>query len=78
MTYGVLPPRAEFKKAFDEEMAGKSYTVRNDSILGDVDFDDASDLYRTLASLVKAMEKGSDESGDLASAILSTLGFEWV
>lgn len=77
MNYGDMPTRTEFKKAFKDEIAPGRYRIRNDRIVGDADLNEA-ELWKLLQGLRRAFGKGGDEEGDLASVILSTLGFEWV
>ncbi len=92
MTYGTLPTRDEFDAAFDAETDG-TYRVdlnsRDGDILDwiDVDVDvngtwDADDAWAVLTALVACWQSGDEYAGeyagDVASAILATLGFEWV
>jgi hypothetical protein len=74
MSYGVMPKRDEFKKAFKEEIDG-AYEIRNDSLVGDEDFSEP-ELWKLLTKLAK--KSHDEEHGSLASVILETLGFEWV
>lgn len=73
MTFGVMPTFATFQKAFNREVAGSYYTIRNDrNLSGDY-------TARELYNLVKEIKEDWDGPGaDTASAIMSTLGFEWV
>ena len=75
MSYGVMPTRAEFKKAFEEEVPDGVYEIRRDSIVGDDDFDEPA-LWKLLQKLHR--KSHNEEHGSLASVILETLGFEWI
>lgn len=86
MTYGVLPSWREFEKAFKKEVPEGQYpmTLRGEdskaargTVLGDGTFD-AKELYKGVKQLTAKYERGDDDAGSLASAILDTLGFEWV
>jgi hypothetical protein len=88
MTYGVLPSRALFDAAFMQECpdgyrvrlgAHDSRTLARtgcavDSNGGWADFQ----MWQVLTALVSLWEKGDDGAGDLASILLTSLGFEWV
>lgn len=82
MSYGQLPTRAEFKKAFNEEIDGR-YRIR-DRRLGDSEHRlTEAQLWKLLAELRNVHRFGrnedvSEEAGSLASDILGTLGFEWI
>ena len=43
-----------------------------------VQIKDVDTLYVVLASLVHHYEDGNDAAGDLASGMMSTLGYEWI
>jgi hypothetical protein len=43
-----------------------------------VSFDDVAALHGFLVSLAHHYEDGKEEAGDLASAVMQTLGYEWV
>jgi hypothetical protein len=78
LTYGVLPSYEDFEEAFDAEVPNSTYQIRNDRGGADGDY-----TARQLYSLVKEQtelfnEDGDDEAGDFASAVLSTLGYEWI
>lgn len=87
MTYGTMPSREAFMVHFSHEVDGPSYSIRlsrtdsaaaEGTIIGDGDYD-AEELYKGVKQLVaKLNDDGDDDAGDLASAILGTLGFEWV
>lgn len=84
LNYGEVPPLAEFKRAT------KGYypffmTLRGEDarVGGEVDYDngtelDAAETHRLLKRLVKMFERGDEAAGDLASGIMTTLGYEWV
>lgn len=74
-SYGVLPSRDEFDDAFDWECSSTGrYKISNDRHGRNGNFD-ARELWHLVNSEVK---DGSDESLDFVSAVLSTLGFEWI
>lgn len=77
MTFGVFPSRKEFSAHFEHEVPGGSYRIRNDSILGDADFSE-DQLWENLRRLKRRWDKGDEDAGSLASAIMQTLGFEWI
>lgn len=77
MTYGNLPSKAEFEKAFDKEVPSGKYRFGNDERFGN-DSVTSNELYKELETAVEEYEDGDDAAGDWASAVLSTLGFEWV
>ena len=77
MSWGVFPSRKDFNRAFDEEVPGLRYRIRNDSIVGDDDFT-ASELWALCRKLKRRADRGNDAAGDLASAIMESLGFEWI
>jgi len=87
MTYGTLPSIEAFEKAFDAELGeDERYRIRlsrsdskaaDGTSIGDGEYT-ADELYRGLEELVKKFERGREAAGDLASSILSTLGFEWI
>ncbi len=77
MTYGKLPTRKEFDKAFDnfeEQVSDITFKVRNDKLFGNHDFS-RNELWDTLKLSVK---KGSEEMLSFANDVLEILGFEWV
>lgn len=74
MTYGKLPTFKEFEKAFDEQVDGLTYRIRNDKMMGNADLT-VKELWYYLRLAVR---DGSDKELDWASAILDTLGFEWI
>lgn len=77
MTYGKLPTRKEFDKAFDnfeEQVSDIHFKVRNDKLFGNHDFS-RNELWNTLKLSIK---KGSEEMLSFANDVLEILGFEWV
>ena len=89
MTYGTLPSFEEFGMAFDNECPNGTFSLtlsRADSRaadgtrIGDGNYSDI-DLYTGVKELMRKWAAGGEQSeaaGDLASAILFTLGFRWV
>lgn len=82
MTYGVLPSFEEFSVAFDECVNGDKYRFRNmkSNFVGDEDLpkDALWELLQDLVAVHNSDDVSSEEAGDLASSILSTLEFEWI
>jgi hypothetical protein len=87
LTYGKMPSKDAFEKAFERRVADGVYTIslsRSDAraadgtSIGDGVYD-ADELYDGVKELVdKWADHEDDRAGDLASAILSTLGFKWI
>lgn len=92
MTYGELPTREEFNAAFSEWCETGKYSIvmgRSDSAacedfkLGDGDWSDDA-LWTAITEIVadfnaKEHEDPSAEMRmDIVSAIMGTLGFEWI
>ena len=82
MTYGVMPSREAFEAAFDraEAFAGKlTFSFGNDKRVGTCEMT-CSELWEELCEAHREWEQGAsnDEAGDWCSAVLGTLGFEWV
>lgn len=92
MTYGTLPSRADFDSAYEAECPEGYYVKLNgrdadlvDWALEDVEPHgvwDADETWSVLLGLVRLWESddvyAGDVAGELASSILTTLGFEWV
>lgn len=82
MTYGVLPGYESFLAHFQYWVADDYYTIRA-SVMDDYiekyegDYTSAQ-LYEVVRELCERWGYCEDEAGDLASSILSTLGFEWI
>jgi hypothetical protein len=77
-SYGEVPSLAAFKRRFATEMgAGSLYAISNSRRGIDGRYT-ASELYELVVELTAEWNQGHDDSGDLASSILETLGFEWV
>lgn len=76
MTYGVMPSYSKFQDAFDAETGGQ-YSISNDRH-GRSGRYDARELWRLLSAELEKWEAGNEEAGDFVSAVLSTLGFEWI
>ena len=77
ITYGKLPTRQAFQKAFHKECPSGRFAFRNDPYVG-TDKLSESQLWDEMKSAVKAWRQGDEEIGDWASCVLSVLGFEWV
>ncbi len=78
MTYGILPSRADFDAAFERECPDGTYSIRNDKGGADGDYT-ASKLWALVKESAELLnDDGDEEAGDFASAVLSTLGFEWI
>lgn len=88
MTYGVMPSFETFEAAFmasERAEGGYTYTLRGSD--AEIAYEagipvhteaGAEELYEIIGKLRAAWENGNEGAGDLASAFLSTLGFEWV
>lgn len=78
LTYGRLPTRHVFndswKLSFPKEGYRAIYRIRNDKIVGDVDWT----IDEVHQWIVNAINGGDKKELDLASSILYTLGIEWV
>lgn len=77
LTYGILPKIEDFNKAFDLACPTGYYKIENDKIVGTGKWF-CDELWHLLVHLKIRWEQGSEEHGNLASQILSTLGFEWI
>lgn len=80
MTCGEMPTRDEFQTAFEDEVPGGNYRIRNDRFLGDLDLTE-SELWDLVSKLNETASEDSpdcDAALDRSAAILSTLGFEWI
>lgn len=81
MTWGVLPSKAAFTKAFEREVPeGERFTVERDPWAGTQHYT----LAQLWAAVNKAVEE-FEEDGDLdspaaqfASSVMTVLGFEWI
>jgi hypothetical protein len=93
MTYGTIPAYAKFREEYEEEVGrGKKYPMElkgEDRLAAEGtrfgrsgrQTHDVDGLYIGVVELLEKFEEGgetADEAGSLASAILGTLGFEWV
>ncbi len=74
MSYGNLPTKKEFEKAFEEQVNGIYYRIRNDKYIGTIDLTE-SELW---THLKRAIKINRDIGLDWASTVLDTLGFEWI
>lgn len=77
MTFGQLPSEDEFQAAFDKHCPLGTFAFSRDKRVGDDDLT-ASRLWGELTLAVEQFEKGDEEAGSWASAVLSMLGFEWI
>lgn len=91
MTYGTMPTRTEWNKAFDEECPDGWYHIqcgRSDSdaleefILGDGEWN-AEGLYKACLEVITASQSHEDTRDaeralNFVAGIMETLGFEWV
>lgn len=76
-TYGVLPTKEQFDKAF-EVQCPEGFKVGNDKLYGNHTFS-CEELWSAVLHRTKLfLEEGDDISGDWASCVLYCLGFEWV
>lgn len=88
MTFGVVPEFKDFQKNFKKSVKGnKTYNfdlkgedARTMEKIGIDSYGDWTDreLYDIVKKLKKAWDKGDDNAGNLASAIMDTLDFEWI
>lgn len=87
MTYGTIPAETVFEKHFEAHVPRGRYDARmgrQDSEAlhraGARDPDGATchQLYKIIEQLTAAWEDGDEDAGDLASAIMTTRGFEWI
>jgi hypothetical protein len=85
MTHGVLPAFAEFEAAFDRECTRGRYEITCGAARNPVTEDAAGEytareLYGLCARLADDWEgiEDGDCGAQLASAIMGTLGFEWI
>lgn len=78
ITYGTLPERDAFDRAFERECPNGVYHITNDPTVGTVDLTQEQ-AWTLIETGVKAFERTGDTcETDLAGAILYTLGIEWV
>lgn len=85
MTYGTLPSRREFVRAFDREVPSGIYYIsgrpaERDDVAGEYS---CSQLWHLVVDLTRAWNEAQDETeaeraGQWASNILGTFGFEWI
>lgn len=90
LTYGRMPTLADFRAAYNSSGTraedGFSFTWRGSdaecassyglATHGNLDVDDLYDYIDVLR--MGFTEDGDEKAGDLASAMLDSLGFEWV
>ena len=84
LTYGELPTREQFEDAFEGDLGPDGvYQVRNCKRVGNQDFTCAG-LFDEVTKATHAWQWGEmadepfEQAGDWASAVLQTLGIEWV
>ncbi len=86
LNYGQLPSRAEFRKAYKKEVGSGPYKIkfglsdaRHIGVPGNtVEYLTEGELWALVKMLIRAFEMGDEWSGDFASSVLYTLGFEWI
>lgn len=81
MSWGVMPPRANFRSHFNYYVGeGGRYRIRRDPVVGDRDLTEAETfaLVKRYGNMLGSSRKGSEDKASLASAIMETLGFEWI
>lgn len=81
MSFGVMPPRKEFRRHFDYYVGkGGRYRIGNDRFLGTTTLSEPElfALVKRFGSMLGSRRKDSEEKASLASAIMETLGFEWI
>lgn len=84
LTYGVVPSETKIREAMKGEpfsmRFGRSDAATWRRAASDRDHSSMSarELHGALQQLSSAWENGDDEAGDLASGILTVLGYEWV
>lgn len=82
MTYGTMPAFSDFEKAYESHVGSGTYEIRNCRELeavyngGNVDFD-LEGLWEFLSECC-IVGFDNHEALDIASCIMTTLGFEWV
>lgn len=82
MTYGTLPTREEFDAAFEEKCPSGLFAFGNDPRVGTCKLN-CSGLWDELNEAIlgdfdSQNPKLVEESGDWASLVLYSLGFEWI
>ena len=85
MTFGEMPTFEEFEKQFGEkvgelydwELKGEDAKTAERVGLDYAPFN-AQELYNVVEQLTAAFQEGDDKAGDLASNIMTTLGYEWI
>ena len=87
MTFGTMPTRSSFHARWQKEMGDQlyPYTLRGEDATSarrarvpvQGSFGETQ-LYNIVKKLRSAFNRGDDNAGSLASAILSHFGYEWV
>lgn len=79
MTYGTMPSRDDFDKAFEIHTGdGDSFYFGRDPRVGDCVLS-ASELWKELERARKEFEEdGNEEAGSWCADVLSCLDFEWI
>lgn len=92
LTFGVLPSLETFRASFEAQCPNGYHVALNGRDSGILDWTGCDvpsvgewtceETYNTLVKLTECWDLGdpyaSDYAGDLASTILTTLGFEWI
>lgn len=91
MTYGTMPSRPAFDRAFDRECPDGTFSFGNDERFGtcsvgaDALWDELTVALGEFESDATTDEHGEgnpnvdgDKAGDWCSCVLSCLGFEWI
>lgn len=79
LSYGQMPTRDQFDRMFARQCGEDGrYLISNDKGGRDGDYT-ASQLWKLLQVEVSEFNNNEgDENGDFVSAVLSTLGIEWI
>lgn len=85
MTYGKMPTRKQFRDAWAREVGkGKTYAIRSGAGRENPFAGDWTEImmFKILQITASEIRRGridvDDETATMASAILGTLGFEWI
>jgi len=84
LTYGVMPPRAEFANVvapnlpFYAELKGTDKKAAEAVGYEGERIDDPNELYDVIQALIHEWEEGDEDAGDLASGFMDASGFRWI
>lgn len=84
LTYGQLPDREDFSKAFRQECPDGGYEFENDERVGTCRLSEHAlwskvlEVHRMFEDDVTISCQQADDAGVWCAAVLSPLGFEWV